>query len=687
MDINEGQVKDDQKVSADAEMLVLSDIEIIVEDLLVNSNYVSPKPDTTMSPILGDAVEEIQNLDVSPLNVTMLPSAQSFQLFNLVGSTYSGQSISGAIENFGTYIFDSVLSGLNAGASNYMFQNTTSVYSAGFTSNFFNSNQTILPVVIEGGSQNDVLIGNSKDNIIRGNSVSASPPLSASIIIDNPTLDGTDFFGSSMAQVGDLLLVGAHREDTGASETGTVYLYDISDGTLLRTFNNPTAQAQGEFGRNVSMNENYILINAPGDDTGASKSGVSYIYDVSTGALLHTLVNPIPSVNDRFGYFSAIDDNYTVITSPFDNGVSNVSNMGTMHIYDTATGALLRTIENPEPGINDLFGLNVALEGDYIAVGARDDDAGAVDAGTVYIYSASTGTLLHTINNPTPEVGDTFGRRVDIDGTNLIIAARDDNTGADSAGTAYIYDITTGTLLQTINNPTPAVDDKFAEEVDISGDYAVITAEESDTGAVDAGAVYLYQVSTGKLLFTLNNPSPETLDRFGWEASIDGNRLTVASQLDENGGADAGAIYTYIINFDDADTLYGGTGNDTLYGLEGADILHGGAGADILFGGANSDRFVFEGATTFDGVDRIEDFNVGEEDVLDISDVLVGYDPLTDSISDFARFVDNGADTVLEVDIDGTVGGVNFQAVALIVGGAGLDSTTLEASGQLDAII
>ncbi|WP_374828309.1 DUF5801 repeats-in-toxin domain-containing protein [Mycoplana dimorpha] len=90
------------------------------------------------------------------------------------------------------------------------------------------------------------------------------------------------------------------------------------------------------------------------------------------------------------------------------------------------------------------------------------------------------------------------------------------------------------------------------------------------------------------------------------------------------------------------DTLYGGAGNDILYGGDGNDILYGGAGNDTLYGGAGNDRLLGgAGLNTLTGgsgkdtfvidaealrevnlVDVITDFNRGEEDVLDISDLL-----------------------------------------------------------------
>ena len=661
------------------------DLQVLADEFLNISDYISPKPNTVISNIIGSGDEEIHNLDVSPLNIKILPSAASNQLFNVLGSTYSSQIISTDIENFGTYIFGSILSGFNSGADRYDFSSNTYSYNINSGYNFLNSNQTESSLIIQGGSRNDVLIGNAGNNLIRGNSLGASAPVEASLVFSNPTPTLEDRFGSTLDVAGDTAIVGAYMDDTGAVDAGSAYLYDLSTGTLLFTLNNPTPELNDGFGRIVALNENYAIVGAARDNTNAVSAGSAYVYDVATGNLLYTLNNPAPATSDLFGYHVDIDDDHTVVGAYFnDDGATNA---GSIYIYDTATGVLLNTIDNPTPEVNDYFGLRFVLDGDYVVVAARGDNTGATDAGSVYVYNVNTGVLLLTINNPEPEAGDVFGQRLDISGNHLIVSADRDDTDATDAGTVYIYDLTTGTLLTTISNPVPENGDLFGHAVSIDGNYAVVTSILDSTGAANTGTVYIFEVSTGQLVYTLTNPTPEASDTFGQSVSIDGNVLTVGSSRDDIGGTDTGAVYTYVINFNDADTLYGGAGDDTLYGLEGADILYGQDGADILFGGSNSDRFVFESISAFNGIDSIQDFDTLEQDVIDVSNILTGYTFGVDDISDFVRFVSVGGDSTIEIDADGLAGGVGFQAVATIIGGVGLDANTLEASGNLDTVV
>ena len=130
------------------------------------------------------------------------------------------------------------------------------------------------------------------------------------------------------------------------------------------------------------------------------------------------------------------------------------------------------------------------------------------------------------------------------------------------------------------------------------------------------------------------------------------------------------------------DTLTGGTNEDYLYGGDGNDVLRGGAAIDYLIGDDGADRFIFEALTAYSGIDRIEDFTAGEGDIIDISDLLTAYDPLSDMIEDYVQILNSGANSILRVDVNG--GGDSFVQIATLVGVTGLtDEQALIDSGSL----
>lgn len=101
---------------------------------------------------------------------------------------------------------------------------------------------------------------------------------------------------------------------------------------------------------------------------------------------------------------------------------------------------------------------------------------GGVAASEVLLFDLNTGLLLRTIENPTPAAGDQFGRSVDFEGTILLIGAPGDDTQATDNGSAYTFNSTTGVLDQTLVNPLAAAGDQFGFAVAMASGTAVIGA-------------------------------------------------------------------------------------------------------------------------------------------------------------------------------------------------------------------
>ena len=74
-----------------------------------------------------------------------------------------------------------------------------------------------------------------------------------------------------------------------------------------------------------------------------------------------------------------------------------------------APGDLLLTFQKPVPATDDYSGRSIAAIGNNALVGVPHDDTGANNAGGVFLFDGTTGSLLRTFQNPTPESGDHFG--------------------------------------------------------------------------------------------------------------------------------------------------------------------------------------------------------------------------------------------------------------------------------------
>jgi hypothetical protein len=392
--------------------------------------------------------------------------------------------------------------------------------------------------------------------------------------ISNPNSVGTsdnDNFGVRLSISGNYAVVGAWREDNsdGNLDSGVVYIFNVTTGALVHTLINPNAygtSAQDYVGGELSISGDYAIIGASNeDDASGIGSGKAYIFNVITGELLHTLDNLNPygtGQYDSFGKAVDISGNYAVVGVESEDSASGF-NSGIAYIYNVTTGALLFTLDNPnayDTPAGDQFGAGVAVDGNYAIIGAvGEDDPNGTDgqvSGKAYIFNVTTGALVHTLNNPnaygTASL-DYFGSPVDISGNYAIVGAwQEDSAGGTISGAAYIFNVTTGALVHTLLNPNPYgtnAGDRFGQAVTISGNYAVVGAVfEDDAGGLQSGKAYIYDVTTGALVQTLDNPNPygtSENDNFGSTVAISGNYLMVGAAAEDDAGVNSGKAYIY----------------------------------------------------------------------------------------------------------------------------------------------
>jgi hypothetical protein len=160
------------------------------------------------------------------------------------------------------------------------------------------------------------------------------------------------------------------------------------------------------------------------------------------------------------------------------------------------------------------LGYGVAIDGPYAVAGAPSDDVGSRDSGVVKVFDSATGALLFVIPNPNPVDDDWFGASVAISGTRVIVGTAQDDTGAYNSGSAYVYDLSSATPtvpMTILNNPGPASGDFFGVSVAISGTRAAVGASRDDTILTDAGSAYVYDLGSATPtvpILSLISPGP-----------------------------------------------------------------------------------------------------------------------------------------------------------------------------------
>ncbi|MDF1810130.1 MAG: FG-GAP repeat protein, partial [Phycisphaerales bacterium] len=89
---------------------------------------------------------------------------------------------------------------------------------------------------------------------------------------------------------------------------------------------------------------------------------------------------------------------------------------------------------------NDDFGFSLAIDGSFIAIGARFDDIDGEDSGAVYVYNRLGRNFLYAPFASDVGPGDLLGYSIAID-NNLLYATAplDEVDGVPTAGSVYVF--------------------------------------------------------------------------------------------------------------------------------------------------------------------------------------------------------------------------------------------------------
>ena len=255
----------------------------------------------------------------------------------------------------------------------------------------------------------------------------------------------------------------------------------------------------------------------------------------------------------------------------------------------------------------DQFGSAVAIFGDTIVVGARDEasnatgvngnqaDNSAAGAGAAYVFvrSGTTWTQQAYLKASNTDPGDGFGATVAISGDTIVVGAASEDSNATgvngnqadnsagSSGAAYVFVRSGSTWTQQayLKASNTGLGDDFGGSTGsqgcglaIDGDTIVVGAifeasnatgvngNQADNSAGQSGAAYVFVRSgtTWSQQAYLKASNTEVFDTFGYAASVSGDTIVVSAILErsnatgvngnqaDNSAANAGAAYVFV---------------------------------------------------------------------------------------------------------------------------------------------
>lgn len=338
--------------------------------------------------------------------------------------------------------------------------------------------------------------------------------------ITDPNPHPKDLFGTSISALNGNIIIGSpNAVSKNSTRGGVVYLFD-TDGTQLLSIPDPDNDDTDQFGFAVTSLDNVIIVGSPNALSSGVQCGKVFMFD-SHGKLLQTLTDPEPHSGDQFGYSLVTYSGNIIIGSP--SHVNDQIQSGSVYVFNSTTGKQLVNISNPDKENQDLFGFSMVRIDNQIAIGAPDDNYGALQAGSVFVFDAKFGNLILTLRNPSPDNrtepnqgSDQFGFSLASTNSSLAVGERGGDIKSvvngqeeymeDQSGNVRIYNIATGKMSLTIDDPHPVQNNNFGVAVSTSNNKILIGMNHDDTSGYDSGSVFLYDIWHDVKRYTKSKP-------------------------------------------------------------------------------------------------------------------------------------------------------------------------------------
>ena len=326
--------------------------------------------------------------------------------------------------------------------------------------------------------------------------------------------DTSDEFGYSVAVSGETVVVGAHLDDHTDSDgdtdddEGAAYVFtkpftgwaDMTQTAKLTAFG---AEASDEFGISVAVDGNTVLVGAHQYESG---KGAAYVFTKPYTGWADSnetakFIASDAAANDEFGISVALDGDTAVIGAYHDDHTDDgntIGNAGSAYVFTKVSGVWSQKAKliAVDGAVNDEFGISVAVNGDTVVVGARQNDT---SSGAAYLFTEVSGVWKHVAKLTADDgaANDEFGISVAVDGDTIVVGAHQDDDNGDLSGSAYVFTRDSAGGWRQRDKLTASAGeagDRYGYSVGVSGDAIVVGAYSDDRNEANTGAVYFLRI-------------------------------------------------------------------------------------------------------------------------------------------------------------------------------------------------
>lgn len=318
------------------------------------------------------------------------------------------------------------------------------------------------------------------------------------------------------------------------------------------------------FGEAVAMDGDRAIVGQPSNPFLQTQWGAAFLFERTAGVWEQVAridgaggggTGGAPAVGDGFGWSVDIQGDTAVVGAMFDPDWIEFEgpwHVGRAWIFSRTDEGWVEQNDLVDPGNDPLnaFAISVALDGNWLAVGAPLDDEAAEDAGAAYLYERSGNNWSDPVKllPPSPLGSEHFGYSVALDGSTLVVGAKLDSVHGGGAGAAHVFVTSTGAweLQDTLRPADGAVGDLFGVSVAVDGDTLLVGAVRGGNATSIPGKAYVFIRDAGSWIEQQVLQSSEAApdDQFGESVQLDGDRAVVGgSQTPDPTAPGAGAVH------------------------------------------------------------------------------------------------------------------------------------------------
>ncbi len=367
-------------------------------------------------------------------------------------------------------------------------------------------------------------------------------------------------FGAHVAISGDRIAVGSPLNNTAGTQAGSVYTYEQVAGSWIheQTLVPSSLQGGDTFGNDIDLLGNTLIVSATGDDDKGADAGAAYVYTHGTEWAQSTKITAADGqAGDLFGAAVALGTDKIAVSASGDD--DNGSGSGSVYIYETISGGLTlgTKVTASDGSANDYFGHAIAIQGNYLAVGAPFVDDIGFNSGATYLFKRNTMGAWHQIQKFTPSdttANQQFGWDLDYEGSKLVVSAHMDRRMlANGVGSVYLFDNSmSATMVEKSKHQPSSVGawDRFGNAVALDSNQFVASSSVTNAPDRESGNTYLFE-NVGSSWANTQELNPahtdSSQDNYGMTVALQDDLLAVGVPLDDNdeGGENAGSVYLY----------------------------------------------------------------------------------------------------------------------------------------------